>query len=842
MSSPPRWRPLTALGNVLRVGGLGLALVALVGLPAFALPERVGATNRVLLMAAGVLTFGILVITVVRRNAFGFASHRRSASATASASTAAASISRSSNSNGSSTNAVSRRDDNRKKTTTVSDPLRDFTEASAAAVLFLRDGKIAYANAAAQTLLGCRESELIGLEFKKFVTADHAALLRVLEQAPVTNANAANATTTTSTSTSTVTPRAELLLTGRHQQGRWMDVSVSPVEFEGRTLWAVAAFDIHDRKLAENAHRESEGRVRDILENIQLAAVLLSSDAEVLYVNPYMLELLGGEEEDLVGRDWFSVVYPEDTRESAANTFRERIRAGALQPYEESEVLTRNGERRLLAWNNTLLRDFSGTVTGAAAIGSDITDRRRMEQQLVHDALHDALTGLPNRVLFLDRLTTAIARHRRRDARFAVLFLDLDRFKLVNDSLGHAFGDQLLIAVSRVLSQTVRPGDTVARLGGDEFTVLLEDITDLRDAAEIASRIRDALTKAIVLGGHEVFVRTSIGIAGSELGHDNAEDMLRDADTAMYAAKATGDATHRVFDASMHTRAIRLLRLENSLRRAVDKQEFTFHYQPIVDLSNLRVVGFEALLRWHDPERGLVMPGEFIRVAEETRLTLDIGRWAIDEVCREVASWDLPKDLRCSVSVNLSGRHFSQPDLIEQVTKAVTNHQVPPGRLKIEITESVIMENAESAILTLQKLKELGTSVSIDDFGTGYSSLSYLLRFPADTLKLDRAFVAGLGKGGRHVQIVGAIVSLARGLGMDVVAEGVETSEQHHRLHVLGCTLGQGFLFGRPVETSRARALAGQYLAWNRSRKEADADTDSGTAPRLAAGLHLDIS
>ncbi len=826
MSSPHRPRPLTALGAV----GLGVALVALVGLPAFALPERVAGTNRVLFMAAGLLTFGILVITVVRRNALGFASHRRAATATAPASPGAAPINI-----GSSTAAGGRRDDSRKKTTTASDPLRDFTEASAAAVLFLRDGKIAYANAAAQTLLGCRESELIGLEFKKFVTADHAALLRVLEQAPATNA-------TSATSTSTVTPRAELLLTGRHQQGRWMDVSVSPVEFEGRTLWAVAAFDIHDRKLAENAHRESEGRVRDILENIQLAAVLLSSDAEVLYVNPYMLELLGGEEEDLVGRDWFSVVYPEDTRENAANTFRERIRAGALQPYEESEVLTRNGERRLLAWNNTLLRDFSGTVTGAAAIGSDITDRRRMEQQLVHDALHDALTGLPNRVLFLDRLTTAIARHRRRDARFAVLFLDLDRFKLVNDSLGHAFGDQLLIAVSRVLSQTVRPGDTVARLGGDEFTVLLEDITDLRDAAEIASRIRDALTKPIVLGGHEVFVRTSIGIAGSELGHDNAEDMLRDADTAMYAAKATGDATHRVFDASMHTRAIRLLRLENSLRRAVDKQEFTFHYQPIVDLSNLRVVGFEALLRWHDPERGLIMPGEFIRVAEETRLTLDIGRWAIDEVCREVASWDLPKDLRCSVSVNLSGRHFSQPDLIEQVTKAVTCHQVPPGRLKIEITESVIMENAESAILTLQKLKELGTSVSIDDFGTGYSSLSYLLRFPADTLKLDRAFVAGLGKGGRHVQIVGAIVSLARGLGMDVVAEGVETSEQHHRLHVLGCTLGQGFLFGRPVETSRARALAGQYLSWNRSRKEADADTDSGTAPRLAAGLHLDIS
>jgi len=700
------------------------------------------------------------------------------------------------------------------------DPLRVFTEASAAAVLFLRDGKIAYANAAAQALLGGREGDLLGAKLKTFVTSDHLGLLRLLEQAPEAKPAA--------------TPRAELLLKGRHRQPRWMDVSLSSVEFEGRLVWSVAAFDVHDRKLAENAHRESEGRVRDILESIQLAAVLLSADAEVLYVNPYMLELLGGDEEDLVGRDWFSVVYPEDTRSNAAATFRERVGAGTLQPYEESEVLTRNSERRLIAWNNTLLRDFSGNITGAAAIGSDITDRRRMEQQLVHDALHDALTGLPNRVLFLDRLTTAIARHRRRGAQFAVLFLDLDRFKLVNDSLGHAFGDQLLIAVSRVLAGIVRPGDTVARLGGDEFTVLLEDITDLQDAAEIASRIREALTKPVVLGGHEVFVRTSVGIAGSELGHNNAEDMLRDADTAMYAAKASGDATHRVFDASMHTRAIRLLNLENSLRRAVDKQEFILHYQPIVDLSTMRVVGFEALLRWQHAERGLVMPGEFIRVAEDTRIILDIGRWAIDEVCRELDSWSLPTDVPCSVSVNLSGRHFSQPDLIDQVTVALNHHKISPSRLKIEITESVIMENAESAILTLQKLKELGTSVSIDDFGTGYSSLSYLLRFPADTLKLDRAFVAGLGKGGRHVQIVGAIVSLARGLGMDVVAEGVETTEQHARLNILGCSLGQGFLFGRPLDSKRARGLAGKYLAWNQSPLDADA------TPRIASGLHLE--
>src|SRR5262249_18361851 len=255
-----------------------------------------------------------------------------------------------------------------------------------------------------------------------------------------------------------------------------------PVDFEGRQVWSINAFDVHDRKLAENAHRESEGRVRDILESIQLAAVLLSSDAEVLYVNPYMLELLAGDEEELVGRDWFAVVYPEDTRRAAGETFRERVGAGTLQPYEESEVLTRNGERRLIAWNNTLLRDFNGNVAGAAAIGSDITDRRRMEERLGHKAPPHAPPRPPDPGPFLDRLTTAIARHRRRGAQFAVLFLDLDRFKLVNDSLGHAFGDQLLIAVSRVLAGIVRPGDTVARLGGDEFTVLLEDIADLNDA------------------------------------------------------------------------------------------------------------------------------------------------------------------------------------------------------------------------------------------------------------------------------------------------------------------------------------------------------------------------
>jgi diguanylate cyclase (GGDEF)-like protein len=434
-----------------------------------------------------------------------------------------------------------------------------------------------------------------------------------------------------------------------------------------------------------------------------------------------------------------------------------------------------------------------------------------VEEQLVHDAFHDALTALPNRALFLHHLGTAFARARRRpDRLLGVLFLDLDRFKLVNDSLGHVAGDQLLVELSRILRTAVRPGDVVARLGGDEFTILLEDLEDASDSTRVAERIHAAVGSAFDLGGHEVFASVSVGIALSSRDYVRAEDLLRDADTAMYQAKQEGRARTRVFDTSMHSRAMRMLALESDLRRAVERQSFLLHYQPIVYLGTRRIAGLEALTRWEHSERGLVSPTEFVHLAEETGLIFEIGRWALQQACTDMRRWLDTFGLDLDISVNISSRQFSQPNLVDQVAFALRESGLDPARLKLEITESVIMENAEAALSMLARLKDLGARVSIDDFGTGYSSLGYLLRFPADCVKIDRSFVSPIGKGRRHQQVVEAILNLCGGLGMEVVAEGIETEEQHAQLQALGCRFGQGFLFARPMDLERTEALLAQ--------------------------------
>jgi diguanylate cyclase (GGDEF)-like protein len=425
-----------------------------------------------------------------------------------------------------------------------------------------------------------------------------------------------------------------------------------------------------------------------------------------------------------------------------------------------------------------------------------------------HAAFHDALTGLPNRALLTDHLKLAIERAKRReDHLFAVLFLDLDRFKNINDSLGHTIGDQLLISIARRVEGCLRPMDTVARLGGDEFAILLDGLEEFNHAIHVAERVQEELTKPFTLKGHEVYTTASIGIALSTTGYDQPENILRDADIAMYRAKDNGKARYELFDTVMHTRAVALLKLENDLRRAIERQEFRVYYQPIVSLESNQIAGFEALVRWEHPERGMVSPDEFIPLSEETGLIGEIGEWVLRESCRQVRQWQISSQRQLTLSVNLSGKQFIQPNLIGVIKNILSETDFNPRWLKLEITESVVMENAEAATSMLLQLRDLGAHLSIDDFGTGYSSLSYLHRFPVSTLKIDRSFIGRMGEGGENSEIVRTIMTLANNLGMEVVAEGIETEEQLAQLKALKCEYGQGYLFSKPVDAETASGL-----------------------------------
>ena len=419
-----------------------------------------------------------------------------------------------------------------------------------------------------------------------------------------------------------------------------------------------------------------------------------------------------------------------------------------------------------------------------------------------HAAFHDSLTGLPNRGLFTQLLQAEIESSKQKsDYMFAVLFLDLDRFKNINDSLGHTHGDLLLVAFAERLERALRPVDTLARFGGDEFAILLSGMSDTTDAVRVAQRIQNELSQPFVLDKNSAFATSSIGIALSSTGYDKPEDILRDADTAMYRAKENGKARYEVFDHGMHARAVSRLQLESDLRQAVEQKEFCVYYQPIVSLATGRLAGFEALVRWNHPRRGLVSPADFIPAAEETGLIVPIGEWVLTEACNRIREWQIasPGHRSLSLSVNLSARQVAQSDLLERIKEALETSKLNPHCLKLEITESVVMENAEAATLMFKQLRSLGVQLSIDDFGTGYSSLSYLHRFPLNYLKIDRSFVTRLTTDNDNA-IVRTISTLARNLGMEVIAEGIETEEQYQQLRMLGCEYGQGYLFSPPVD------------------------------------------
>ena len=457
----------------------------------------------------------------------------------------------------------------------------------------------------------------------------------------------------------------------------------------------------------------------------------------------------------------------------------------------------------------TLMASFNRMIATIEQQSDEINQFPKRLEQLTRQAFRDPLTNLPNRALFMDRLTHGLTRAQRRHEHLAVLFLDLDRFKVVNDTLGHTVGDQLLVEVSRRLTSALRPGDTVARLGGDEFGILLEDVADAETAETVAVRVEESLGQPYRFEGREVFVTASIGIALSSAKLGLPEEILRDADLAMYHAKAKGKARHVVFDGSMSAPALDRMDLEMDLRSAISRHEFRLHYQPILRLDTGKITEVEALIRWQHEKRGLLQPDEFIGLTEETGLIVPIGQWVLSEACKQARVWQVeyPTTPPLVMSVNLSAKQFQNPKLVEEITQALDESGLAPSCLKLEITESTVMQDAPVTLTKLTELKELGVRLAIDDFGTGYSSLGYLKRFPVDTLKIDRSFVKGLSPNGGDNAIVRAVVTVAKSLNMDVTAEGVETEGQLAELRALGCDRWQGFLFARPVSPERVAPL-----------------------------------
>jgi diguanylate cyclase (GGDEF)-like protein/PAS domain S-box-containing protein len=459
-------------------------------------------------------------------------------------------------------------------------------------------------------------------------------------------------------------------------------------------------------------------------------------------------------------------------------------------------------------------QSIEGVTVGRVWSFRDVTQRKVAEQQLVHDAFHDALTFLPNRSRFTELLSRSIARASMNEGySFAMLFLDLDRFKVVNDSLGHTVGDELLVAAARRLERCVRPGDTVARLGGDEFTVLIDNTAAPSDATRVAERIMVELQRPFFLHGQDVFVSVSIGIALSA-GYEDPDDLLRDADLAMYRAKANGKSRYEVFDQKMHAQAVALLQLETDLRLAIEREEFRILYQPVISLRTGRIAGVEALVRWQHPQRGLVSPDEFLAVAEETGLVVAMGNWVLRNACQQLAAWqrEMPSAADISVSVNLSARQFVHPDLVAHVIDALAKSGLPARGLRLEFTESVLIEQEGPVIDTISRLHALGLRLDLDDFGTGYSSLGYLHRFDLDGLKIDRSFVSNIGDNGERSEIVRTIVALANNLGMVVIAEGVETQAQLAVLQAVECDYVQGYLFGAALTADEIGGLLAEEV------------------------------
>lgn len=562
--------------------------------------------------------------------------------------------------------------------------------------------------------------------------------------------------------------------------------------------------EITERRQTEEALRESEERYALAARGANDGLWDWNIRNNTVYYSCRWKSMLGFEEgvEWNTPQEWLRRVHPEN-REEVEAKLSAHISGKSPQFECEYRIRHKDGSYRWMLNRGLAVRDESGQAYRMAGSQTDITDRKNAEAQLLYDAFHDALTGLPNRALFMDRLEHVIASAKRHPRYlYGVLFLDLDRFKVINDSLGHGIGDKLLVEVGQRLKSCLRPGDTVARLGGDEFAILLEDIADAADAEEITQRIEEVLSPHYAIQGHEIFTTQSIGLALRSDRYEWPEQILRDADIAMYEAKSKGRSRHEFFDTKMHASIIDRLQLESDLRIAVEHQsEFLLHYQPIMDLKSQRLIGFEALVRWQHATRGLIYPLEFISLAEETGMIFPLSDWIIRESCRQIGAWQkkYPGNPELRMSVNISSKLLLQPGFAESIQANLLEHGLEPGSLAIEITESVIMEHPDRAVETMTKLQNMGVHIHIDDFGTGYSSLSYLHSFPVNALKIDRSFIAKLSANSDNQEIIKTIIALAQNLKLEVIAEGLEQGHQLSAIKDLECGFGQGFLFSKPL-------------------------------------------
>jgi diguanylate cyclase (GGDEF)-like protein/PAS domain S-box-containing protein len=622
---------------------------------------------------------------------------------------------------------------------------------------------------------------------------------------------------------SRLTERLRVLATAARALEAGEDQTPLPLATDGEIGTLVGAFtSMRAAVIArEAALRTSQARYQAIVEDQTDLICRLRPDGTLTFVNDAVCRVMGLTRDVLLGSNFPSLL-PVEVREPLRAQL-ETMHPDAPALTAEHDQTVPGGEIRRLHWTSRAIFDEHGQFVELQAVGRDITDRTQLEAQLARQAFYDTLTGLPNRTLFMDRLGHALAGAERSGQLLAVLFLDLDGFKMVNDSLGHAAGDTLLAEVATRLSALLRPADTVARFGGDEFAILIEDIDGSTRALHIAQRLIDELKAPIALENREVFVAGSIGITIPERDHGphRAGDLVREADIALYQAKTAGRSRAVLFDPSMMRRAIDRLDLETDLRFAMARGELRLLYQPEVDLDTGRIIGMEALLRWDHPERGRLSPVEFIPIAEETGLIVPIGWWVLDEACRQGLTWQhYHRDGHPVVmSVNISPRQFQEPGLVERVAEALRSSGLPPACLRLEITETMLMDDAPSTAETLQWLKALGVRVAIDDFGTGYSSLSYLRQFAVDTLKIDRSFVTALERDRGSDAIVRAVMTLGESLGLDVTAEGIETSEHLALVKSVGCRVGQGFYHSPPVpsdEMSRLLELGPiQGLDWH---------------------------
>ena len=555
---------------------------------------------------------------------------------------------------------------------------------------------------------------------------------------------------------------------------------------------------------AEKGRQQAEvalKRLERAVESMHIGVTITDLDGTILYTNPADAEMHGYSVAELVGENIDILAAPDDrNRQSTEQVLKVRV-------WEREAVDARkDGTKFPVLLISDSVEGPDGPVAVVTTCGN-LTERKWAEQQLIDDSLHDPLTGLANRPLLVHHLERSLGRARRKkNYMFAVMILNIDRFQVINDSLGHSFGDQLLISVAHRLHACLRPTDAFARLSSDEFGILAEDINNETGATRVANRMKDLLGAPFIIDGQEVFVSASIGIAVSTDGYTHPDQLLRDAHLALRRAKARGESSHEIFDTAMHQKAVALLQLETDLRRGLERNEFRTFYQPIFALDTLEITGTEALVRWEHPHRGLLAPDQFLAVAEETGLIQEIGWWVLREACTQTRKWQamLGEKTPLTLSVNLSSRQFTQPDAVKRIGSILDETGLEPENLMLEMTETAIMSDAEPALRMLSQLKALNVQLHMDDFGTGYASLSYLHRFPIDTLKIDRSFVGRMGAGSGASEIVRTIVALAKTLNMHTIAEGVETAEQLDLLKTLECDLAQGNHFCPPVESNAA--------------------------------------